>query len=741
MATFWIAMILFLFLAYVLWSRNAEAVGLWTTGVGAGSSGIYAWIQRFLSRQPNRAKTGFLGTLISRYALPLLATSALVAVMLGVACLIFTAIARGIAGVGIGVPLGILGVALVFYNPNEMGLHSVYRARLSRAYLGAANPKSAREANNRQSTERPDDDLLLRDLRKTRPVHLICCAANDLNGNHLANLSRGARSSTLSPFGFTLANRFQAWSDPGVPAQVSLATAMTASAAAFNSNMGSLSMDLGQAATFLLGALNLRLGYWYRFNKLRTWLPGLDLLYEMLSKTNSGPEAQSVHLSDGGHFENLGLYELVRRRCRYIIASDCGADPDVNFDDVGNALRRIREDFGVQIDMDLGVLKPNEKRYSRQHVAVGDITYPDGDRGILLLFKPTLIGDEPGDVLQYRARNEQFPHESTGDQFYDEKQWESYRRLGLHAGRVAFRFLDERSEEDVKAMSAKQLFADARWEWQPVPPALQDELLSRAQELDEIDRQLMATQDEGLIRDLFPELAWPEGAPHTNTEPAKIAKIVPLFTQVMTLMENVYVSCELERYATHPLAIGWLNWFGRWATTPAFRDLWPMLSPMFNPRAIRFFEAKLGLISTRNSKWTSGTTAPTDPQNSVAFELWQAMHPGEAPPAGKKLLSYRCRASGGGKPRYVDVAILFYEEKDGFMTWNDEDFFVPPSFWGAGVGQAFLRDESVQRRARVTINNEAWRRKEISETVQLYRRAGFTVENKSPKEIVMQKDS
>ena len=56
---------------------------------------------------------------------------------------------------------------------------------------------------------------------------------------------------------------------------------------------------------------------------------------------------RDVHLSDGGHFENLAFYELVRRHCRYIIVSDCGADPGVAFDDLGNALRRIREDFGV----------------------------------------------------------------------------------------------------------------------------------------------------------------------------------------------------------------------------------------------------------------------------------------------------------------------------------------------------------------------------------------------------------
>ena len=67
---------------------------------------------------------------------------------------------------------------------------------------------------------------------------------------------------------------------------------------------------------------------------------------------------RDVHLSDGAHFENLGLYELVRRHCRYVILSDCTADPEVAFDDLGNAFRRIREDFGVEIEIDIDPLRP-----------------------------------------------------------------------------------------------------------------------------------------------------------------------------------------------------------------------------------------------------------------------------------------------------------------------------------------------------------------------------------------------
>lgn len=724
LAVFWTAMILFIFAAFILWTRNPVVVGWWTALVGGGSGGIFGYIQKILSRQPNRAKGG-LRTYAERYALPLLAMGAVVAAALGVACLVFTLIEKGHAAAGVGVPLAVVLAALVLYNPNEIGLHPIYRSRLSRAYLGASNAKASNAARNRQSTERPGDDLPLQELPATRPIHLVCCAANDLAGDHLANLSRGARSATLSRFGFTLANRYQKWEE--APAKVTLATAMTASAAAFNSNMGSLSMDLGAAATFLMASLNLRLGYWYHFSKVRHFFPGCDLFFEMFSRTNSGARSSSIHLSDGGHFENLAVYELLRRRCRYILASDCGADSQAAFDDVGNALRRAREDFGVEVKIDLACLKPDEKGLSRQHVAVGDITYPDGQKGILVLFKPTIVGDEPGDVLQYRTRNTSFPHESTGDQFYDEKQWESYRRLGLHAARIAFRFLDN---QDVTDLIASQVFGSVREEWQPTPPTLPDQLMARAAELQAIERQVVTLGNENLLRDLYPELKWDENAKHTNDlDTKKLAALVPLFAQVLQLMTDVYVSCHLGQYGDHPLNIAWVNWFARWATTPAFRDLWPLLSPMFNPNMRRYFEDLFELRSAGSPRWSEGQVVESESGQGLAFELWKAVHPGKDR-SGYKTLLFRVTVREGWA---VDVALLFFKEENGVKVWTerwtDPDFFVPPSLWQAGIGKAFLEkirdflDKSGPGIAR--IDDDPSRRGEVSDHVQMYSEAGF----------------
>src|SRR5205085_5499369 len=162
---------------------------------------------------------------------------------------------------------------------------------------------------------------------------------------------------------------------------------------------------------------------------------------------------------------------------------------------------------------------------SRQHVAVGDVIYPDADRGILLLFKPTLVGDEPGDVLQYRARNQSFPHESTGDQFYDEKQWESYRRLGQHAAHTAFHFLTVASRK-METPTAAEVFGEARWEWLPIPNTLHEQFLARSAELYNLEKQL-TTANPGLMRDLYPEVDWPAGAPHAAAlDAAELAKLI-----------------------------------------------------------------------------------------------------------------------------------------------------------------------------------------------------------------------
>jgi len=139
-----------------------------------------------------------------------------------------------------------------------------------------------------------------------------------------------------------------------------------------------------------------------------------------------------VYLSDGGHFDNLGLYEMLRRRCRYILVIDAGEDPNVAFADLGNALRKAAIDFGVEVDFDhVGIGTRDHPLDPPTASAVGRIRYFEPTaNGYLLYVKPSYWNDMPMDVRAYASAHQAFPHESTLDQWFTESQFESYRRLG-----------------------------------------------------------------------------------------------------------------------------------------------------------------------------------------------------------------------------------------------------------------------------------------------------------------------
>jgi hypothetical protein len=162
------------------------------------------------------------------------------------------------------------------------------------------------------------------------------------------------------------------------------------------------------------------------------------LVAEALGQT--GDREPYVYLSDGGHFENLGLYEMVRRRCRTIIACDVGSDPQFFFDDLGNAIRKVRIDLGVPIDFtDRISIYPKavggKPAAGAAYFAIGRIDYTpvdgkDAKPGLLVYVKPAIIEEEPYDVTNYARRSRDFPHETTADQWFSESQFESYRALG-----------------------------------------------------------------------------------------------------------------------------------------------------------------------------------------------------------------------------------------------------------------------------------------------------------------------
>ncbi|HVG87114.1 MAG TPA: hypothetical protein VM820_21500 [Vicinamibacterales bacterium] len=624
-------------------------------------------------------------------------------------------------------------VLAVFITPEEFGLHAFYRERICRAYPGATNLSAGQGAMDNRGTEpRDGDDLPLTELRE-RPLHLVCCAANDLSGDQVETLNRGARSAVLSRHGMSLGRFARDWGSysPGNR----LGAAITASAAAFNSNMGHISVRVGPAVSFLMTMLNLRLGLWVRHPLAarvgpRRW-PGLLYYREMLGLTSASgrippkdvPKTimRDVHLSDGGHFENLAFYELVRRHCRYIIVSDCGADPGVAFDDLGNALRRIREDFGVDISLDVSPLRPDASGISRQHVAVGTINYSPTDVGILLYVKPSVTGDEPPDVQQYQTRNSEFPHEATTDQFYDEAQWESYRRLGLHAANRIFHFVAREDDEGEK--SADWLFAEASQLWGETPEGLQDRVLEMTRRFGALEAELQQRQAQGLFKDVFPEMRYiPDAikdqyaragsgsggpAPAAVDADTAMASELSMLLRVTQLMEDVWLACQLDRWWAHPLNLGWINLFARWATSPPFRFWWPVLAPMFSPGFRQFIQQRfplredindlMGAIADPHKGWIeqiaqprhSGLAALWWEQRSAQPARWDVM---VAAPFGRRFYQNLLTLRRAGDSVRIQVGLATVTTHEQSVGWTSDDFFVPPSLWGAGIGSHFLNN-------------------------------------------------
>lgn len=350
---------------------------------------------------------------------------------------------------------------------NDTSLNGMYANRLTRCYLGAtrAKQRGSQRFGKAVSSEPPRrqphpwtgfdplDDVKLSDLKIAEgndgydgPIHLFNTAINLAGGEDLTQQDRMANSFTLTPSSCGNANlgfRPTKDGDGSFAGGLTIGRSIAISGAAANPNMG---YRTSPAMAALMTLFNVRLGWWVgNPHDSRRWkMPGPpwalgSLVVEMMSGTDSNNGF--VNLSDGGHFENLGVYELVRRRCRYIIVVDAGADPDYEFADLGNLVRKCRIDFGVDIEIDIDPLRPDpETGLARWHCAVGHIRYDQihhaAALGTLVYLKPVLTGDEPADLTNYARENSPFPQQPTADQFFSESQFESYRELGHHTAKA-----------------------------------------------------------------------------------------------------------------------------------------------------------------------------------------------------------------------------------------------------------------------------------------------------------------
>jgi hypothetical protein len=280
-------------------------------------------------------------------------------------------------------------------------------------------------------------------------MHIINTTLNLVGGKNLAWQQRKAEPFSVSPLHsgcFRLGYRNSRDYGGRETSGISIGTACAISGAAASSNMGYYTTS--PVLSLLLTLFNVRLGWWlgnpgpagdetyYLRAPKYSVAPVIDEAFGLTDDVN-----KYVYLTDGGHFENLAIYEMVLRRCHIIVVSDGAQDAEYHFSDLGNAVRKIRIDLGVPIEFtNVPIYKesPPTEKGKGMYWAIGKIRYSCIDRGpnvrdgVLLYIKPAVYGDEPRDVLEYKESHPAFPHQSTADQFFDEPQFESYRMLGSY---------------------------------------------------------------------------------------------------------------------------------------------------------------------------------------------------------------------------------------------------------------------------------------------------------------------
>jgi hypothetical protein len=395
---------------------------------------------------------------------------------------------------------------------------------------------------------------------------------------------------------------------------IKLGTALSISGAAASPNSG---YHTSPVLAFLMTIFNVRLGWWvpnpakahwlkqapdfgYPKKKApekgtkRRWWPEPGFLqclsFELFGSAT--PNSAFVYLSDGGHFENLGVYELVRRECRFIIAMDGEEDGDFTFHALGTAIRRCRVDFDVEIAISVDEIRPDPATgLSRSHCAVGIIKYADGNLGTLLYIKSSLTGDEATDIAQYKKLSAAFPHESTGDQFFSESQFESYRKLGQHAASEALAPLRRIAmKAGTPDDPTKQLRTELQQHWYRAAKAPKESFINHTAKLDEI---WAAIAGDGLP-DCISDIVLPRqpGSPYLEMppDPEEHHQVVCFGQRLIQLMENVCLDLQLSAASTHPDHTGWIELFRAWANHPAMKSIWESSKLTYGKRFAHFWE-------------------------------------------------------------------------------------------------------------------------------------------------------
>jgi hypothetical protein len=359
---------------------------------------------------------------------------------------------------------------------NASSLHAFYRSRLGDCYIqqqGGDDIVVAGQAADVPLAELQTDKRARGDV--LGPYHIIGAALNISGSTDVHRLGRRSDAFFLSPLYSGSSITGYARTAETYP-DLTLGAAMAISGSAFSPNQGSATQT---TLSVLLTLLNARLGYWADNPagqdgageaKLSNAAPLVLYWKEMFGRASSGDRA--VYLSDGGHFDNSGIYELVRRRCRYIVAIDGSGETvpeSPRFGTFGLVSRLVRIDFGVDIQLDLASLAPDSSGRAPANYAVGRVIYPktsgseteDDRTGVIILLKATLTKAQTSPDLEfYKRLTGIFPNHSTVDQFFDEGQFEAYRALGYEEGRAVFKEALAPPVPPSSGVSASQVLCD-----------------------------------------------------------------------------------------------------------------------------------------------------------------------------------------------------------------------------------------------------------------------------------------
>jgi len=333
-----------------------------------------------------------------------------------------------------GVVTAGLAVIILFFlwlslDVNVASLHHYYRAKLAHSFL--LDPSGE-----------PADPLNLSTFDGRRALFpIINCALNVPNSKDPVMRGRLSDVFAITPVaaGAGVVGYLDTVSWEQSNPNLDLGSTIALSGAAVSPQMG---LRTKRYASFWLTALNLRLGIWLRRPGSTSRGPGLwELMKEMTATADA--DGAFLNISDGGHIENLGVYELLKRRCRFIVAVDGENDPSMTFHALTNLQRLAYIDFGIVLDLNLDDLRLGEGGYSRSHFQLCRILYPHSDGapqeiGYLLYMKLSLTGNEGEYLKRFRLDEPSFPHHTTADQFFSETQFEAYRSLGDHIGEKMF---------------------------------------------------------------------------------------------------------------------------------------------------------------------------------------------------------------------------------------------------------------------------------------------------------------